>query len=116
MGMRGARTGETEPSRGVQGPQNQQGKWGQGWRDILGSAPCRLSSNHLCHHHTGHLSTSHNSLYQVNGRRIHGDTGHKETHDVHAELSHAIHSSGHRADHTSTADPTNVRDFHRAPK
>lgn len=95
---------------------------GQGWtgRDAARRCsvlcPCRVSSSHLCHHHTSHLSTSTNRHHQVNGHGTHGDMGHNEAHSIHAQLSHEIHSSVHGAHHSSYANPRNVKDLQRAPK
>lgn len=85
------------------------------WRNVLSTAPCRVTSNHPCHHSTAHVGTSPNGNSQVHGHRTHGDRGHNEVHSIHTQLSDAIDSSVHRAQHGFPTDPRNFRDLYTTP-
>lgn len=118
-----------EPARGVSlgeatprpqgtteaGTSDSAGKCRGVWRDVLSAAPCRVTSNHLCHHHTGHFGTSANGHSQVHGHGTHGDAGHHEVHGIHAQLRDAVHVSVNRLHHSITTDPRHFRDLYRTP-
>ncbi|XP_023987358.1 mucin-6 [Physeter macrocephalus] len=66
-----------------------------------------FSSNHLHRHHTGHIGTG------LHG--THRDPGHNAAHRILPRHSHAVHSSVHGANHSSPANPGNIRDLHSVP-
>ncbi|XP_058925316.2 mucin-6 [Kogia breviceps] len=67
-----------------------------------------FASNHLHRHHTGHIGTSHHGT--------HRDPGHNAAHRILPRHSHAVHSSVHGTNHSSPANPGNIRDLHSVPR
>lgn len=75
--------------------------------------PCRVTLEHLCCHHPGHICTGPHSHAKVHSHGPSRDLGHHAAHGALPQHRHAVHSSGHGAHHSSLAKPGNIRDRHR---
>lgn len=80
----------------------------------LWAIPCRVTQNHLCRHHAGHIGTGPHSHSQVNSHRTHSDAGYDAAHSTCSRHSHNIHSSVDSTHHGITVTFSNSRNLHRA--
>ncbi|XP_059959680.1 mucin-6 [Mesoplodon densirostris] len=83
--------------------------------DTTNSPLRRFASNHLQRHHTGHIGASHHGHSKAESHGTHRDPGHNEAHRILPQHSHAVHSSVHGTNHSSSANPSNIRDLHSVP-
>ncbi|XP_055270837.1 mucin-6 [Moschus berezovskii] len=79
--------------------------------DLLG----RVTSEHLCCHHPGHVRTGPHGHAKVHSHGPSRDLGHHTAHGALPQHRHAVHSSDHGTHNCSLANPGNVRNCHRAP-
>ena len=87
-----------------------------GLKGMSGVVLCRFVSNHLHRHHTGHSSADRHGHSKVDSHSTHRDPGHNAAHRILPQHSHAVHSSVHGANHSSPANPGNIRDLHSVPR
>ncbi|XP_029065269.1 mucin-6 [Monodon monoceros] len=80
--------------------------------DTTNSPLRRFTSNHLHRHHTGHIGAGHHGHSKANSHGTHRDPSHNTAHRVLPRRSHTVHSSVHSANHSSPANPGNIRDLH----
>ncbi|XP_024604793.1 mucin-6 [Neophocaena asiaeorientalis asiaeorientalis] len=80
--------------------------------DTTNSLLRRFTSNHLHRHRMGHIGAGHHGHSKANSHSTHRDPSHNTAHRILPRHSHTVHSSVHSANHSSPANPGNIRDLH----